>query len=195
MGEFWLGEVERFRQDNPNHEPGGAVMVGDSITAAFPATAFFPGVHIVNRGISGDRLIGVIARRSESIFDLRPRKVFLLVGVNDVALFPDMPITEFERQYRFLFDQIRTNCPEVEVFVQTIMPIRGQYAPANARVLQVNALLRRLAGAYSFHCIDLHGHFTNAQGEMREAYSDDGVHPNMTGAAVWAELLRPYLCH
>ncbi len=194
MGEFYLERVAAFAAENPSRPKHGIVMVGDSITQGFDAGHYFPGADITNRGISGDRLIGVILRQEESIYQLDPAKLFLLIGVNDAALFPqDMPMDEFERQYRYLFSNIKHHCPKCDVYIQSIMPIRGTYAAANPLIVQVNDLLRKLAKEYRFHFVDTHAAFRDASGEMRPELADDGVHPNAKGCALWAEQLRPYM--
>jgi lysophospholipase L1-like esterase len=193
MGDHWHERVEEFRRENATLDPGGIVMVGDSITQGLCTGEFFPGIPIINRGISGDRIIGVIARLDESIFDLEPRRIFLLIGVNDAGMHPEMEFPEYEHQLRFLFDQIARRCPETDVIIQSIMPIRGEYAHANARIREVNSLLRTLAQAHGFRYLDLQPLLSDENGEMRPEFADDGVHPNVRGCEVWCEALRPFV--
>lgn len=193
MGDYWLKRVEEFHKDNLNYEPGCIVMVGDSIMQGFPVKELFPNVSIINRGISGDRVIGVIARQNESIYDLKPSKVFLLIGSNDAGLFPDMGMDEFYRQYDYLFRNMKHHCPKCEIFIQSVLPIRGKYASANPRIIEINKILRKLSKKYNFHYIDLYSHFRNKNGEMKVEYSDDGVHFNIMGNRVWRDILEPYV--
>lgn len=65
--------------------------MGDSLTNEFPIHELLALrkderlFHIHNRGIGGDTTDGVLRRMAESIWDLQPNKVFLLIGTNDLA--------------------------------------------------------------------------------------------------------------
>ena len=60
------------------------LFVGNSITDGGEWGEQFNDLRIKNRGISGDITTGVMHRLSD-IASGRPAKVFLLIGVNDVA--------------------------------------------------------------------------------------------------------------
>lgn len=193
MGEHWLERVEEFREDHSKRPIAGIVLVGDSITAAFPCEKFFPDLSVVNRGISGDRIVGVILRLNESVYELRPAKAFLMIGINETLFPKEMSLDECERQYRFLFSELRKHCQGCQIYLQTLLPIYGQYSANNPMVYDLNCLLRRLAPEYGFHLLDVHSVFRAENGEMNREYSDDGVHPNAKGYQRWADFLRPYL--
>ena len=56
-----------------------------SIAQRFDLEVFFPHWPGINRGISGDHIDGVIERLSNSAIELKPEKIFLLIGINDVG--------------------------------------------------------------------------------------------------------------
>jgi lysophospholipase L1-like esterase len=62
------------------------VLLGDSITQGWGEdfSAWFPGMKIANRGISGDTSRGVLIRLEEDVLALDPRAVVLLIGTNDL---------------------------------------------------------------------------------------------------------------
>src|SRR5271165_596600 len=61
------------------------VMLGDSLTEGGPWRELTGCLYLVNRGIGGDTSGGVLARLDE-IIALKPRAVFLMIGVNDISL-------------------------------------------------------------------------------------------------------------
>src|SRR5205807_6682662 len=69
-----------------DREYGAVVMLGDSITQGWndDFSAWFPGLKIANRGISGDTSRGVLSRLQEDVLALEPRAVVLLIGTNDL---------------------------------------------------------------------------------------------------------------
>ena len=62
------------------------VLLGDSITQGWGEdfSAWFPGMKIANRGISGDTSRGVLIRLKEDVLALDPQSVVLLIGTNDL---------------------------------------------------------------------------------------------------------------
>src|SRR5687767_14138172 len=74
----WAGRAERDR--------GTVVLLGDSITQGWGEdfSAWFPGMKVANRGISGDTSRGVLIRVDEDVLDLQPAAVVLLIGTNDL---------------------------------------------------------------------------------------------------------------
>src|SRR5580765_5539311 len=74
----WAGRVQQ------DHK--AVVLLGDSITQGWGEdfSAWFPGMKIANRGISGDTSRGVLIRLKEDVLDLQPQAIVLLVGTNDL---------------------------------------------------------------------------------------------------------------
>ncbi len=63
---------------------GDIIFVGNSITDGGEWSELFNDLKIKNRGISGDITAGVISRIDE-VSNRKPSKVFLMIGVNDLA--------------------------------------------------------------------------------------------------------------
>ncbi|HDW0335773.1 TPA: hypothetical protein RKY49_004741, partial [Escherichia coli] len=60
------------------------IMLGDSITETGRWSDFFPSVSIANYGIAGDTSQG-IKNRLEPIINAKPKKVFIMIGTNDLT--------------------------------------------------------------------------------------------------------------
>src|SRR5256885_6694929 len=74
----WAAHIEQDRH--------AIVLLGDSITQGWGEdfSAWFPGMKIANRGISGDTSRGVLVRLEDDVLALHPRAVVLLIGTNDL---------------------------------------------------------------------------------------------------------------
>ena len=59
-------------------------MLGDSLTDNGEWGELFPSVRIINRGISGQKTVEMLGRLDEIIIR-KPKKVFILAGINDLA--------------------------------------------------------------------------------------------------------------
>jgi lysophospholipase L1-like esterase len=188
FGPEWNKRVETFHQDNLKREPGGIVMVGDSITDWFPLDKHFPGVNVANRGIAGDTIVGVLKREDESFYELKPSKVFLLIGVNNIASDIDRPLEAYELEYRLIFKRLKERLPKAKIHIQSVMPVAGGlvtlYPTINPTIDAVNGLLKKLAAEYGFEYLDLK--------PVMADYAADGLHPIEAGYAAWTAFLMPY---
>src|SRR5438552_1916594 len=81
----WNERRSKFA-DRADQDRNAVVMLGDSITEGWrdDFTAWFPGMKIANRGISGDTSRGVLIRLQEDVLALQPQAVVLLIGTNDL---------------------------------------------------------------------------------------------------------------
>ncbi|MGQ0516039.1 GDSL-type esterase/lipase family protein, partial [Bacillus sp. D-CC] len=70
--------------NSDNKLESGVLFLGDSLTDFNEWDEAFPGIKTYNRGISGDTTVGLIHRLNQ-VISLKPSKIFLMIGVNDLA--------------------------------------------------------------------------------------------------------------
>ena len=82
-----------------------------------------PGAYdILNRGVSGDRVVDIYARMQRDIVNLAPDCLSLLIGVNDVwhsiSNNPNgVSAPKFERVYDWLLTELREALPDLRVII------------------------------------------------------------------------------
>ncbi len=168
-------------------EPGDTVFLGDSITAGGAWNELFPGQMVRNRGISGDTTEGVLARM-DNIVEGRPGKLFLLIGTND--LFFDVEQADIVANILEILAVIRSESPETEIFVQSILPRAVDYKD---RVESLNSTLRSVIPSYA-KWIDLHPLFLDDEGvSINNSLSNDELHLLGAGYRVWQEAILEYM--
>lgn len=165
--------------------PGDVVMLGDSITAAGPWHEVLPGVPLRNRGVPGDTTGDVLARLGQ-VTAGRPGQVFLLVGTNDLGV--GLRQGDILRHHEALLWQLRTEAPDAEVVVQSVLPRERRCA---GRVQALNAGLAALARHSRCQYLDLWPVFATPDGALRAELTNDGLHLLGEGYERWAEVLRP----
>lgn len=184
--------VRFFRSEN--NAMSTVVLLGDSITEGFDVAKWFPFRRVLNRGIGSDTIgvvpvekdrRGVLRRLDTSVFDCATSHVFLMIGVNDLG--ETRPLDQMRAGYRVILETIRQRTPGVTVHVQSLLPTRGRFSHLNERVVEVNQVLRELAAEFNYPYVDLHSHFTDDKGELREEFTRDGLHITEPGYAVWKE--------
>jgi lysophospholipase L1-like esterase len=163
------------------------VMLGDSITEAAPWDELTGCRSMLNRGIGGDTTAGVLARLDD-VVKLRPRAIFLLIGVNDIAL--GVPREQTLDNYRRILD--RLDAASVRTFVAYVLPVARSYAKwrNNDGITALNAAIAGLvAGRARTTAIDLRPLVSGSDGFLREDLSYDGLHLSAEGYAIWRDAI------
>ena len=165
-------------------ETGGVLFVGDSITyGAGDWSRWFPGVQTSNQGIGGDRTAALLSRMG-TITRGTPARTFLMIGTNDLSggLAPD----EAADGAIAVAEGIAAGIPGTDLYVQAVLPRDAGMAEA---VEAVNARLEAAAGEAGYTYLDLHPAFAAPDGTLRAELTEDELHLNERGYALWAELI------
>lgn len=172
------------------------VMFGNSLTHGGEWAQLLGDNRVVNRGINGDVVQGLIDR-VDAVTDGQPAKIFLLIGANDVS--HDLTADSIATAIGGLIDVIRARTPQTQLYVQSVLPVNNSFGRYKAmrgkeQVLRdINTLLQPIATAKGATWIDLHSHFTDKDGNLRADLTNDGLHLLPEGYAIWCEILRSYL--
>jgi lysophospholipase L1-like esterase len=175
------------------HSRKDIVFLGNSLTFWADWSELLGSPLYKNRGIPGDTSYGVLERLNE-VIQGRPAKVFILIGINDLARnFPDSVILN---NYRRIIQRIQAGSPSTRIYFQTMLPtndsfgkLKNHYNNEN-RIQAINASLENMAIQEKVTLINLYSHFTDAAGKLKNEYTWDGVHLTLAGYARWAELLE-----
>lgn len=174
------------------HSRKDIVFVGNSLTFWADWSELLGSPRYKNRGIPGDITFGVLERLDE-VIQGRPAKVFILIGINDLARnIPDSVILE---NYRRMIQRIKAGTPFTRIYFQTMLPTNDSFGKLKnhynreEQILSINAALKALAEKENIEVIDLFPHFTNAAGKLKKECTWDGVHLTLAGYTRWAELL------
>lgn len=175
---------------------GDILFVGNSITDGAEWSELFDEAHIKNRGISGDITAGVIARLEE-ITNRKPAKVFLMIGVNDLArgLSPDSVL----KNIIWITSYIKQQTPATKLYVQSILPVNGvfkkfgSHTDKGGQIKTVNAQLQKAAATYHYTFTDLHTAFSDNEGNLKADLTNDGLHLNGEAYLLWKHLIYPFV--
>jgi len=170
---------------------GHIVFVGDSIIDQCEWNELF-GIPILNRGIGGDTTVHLLNRIDE-VVALKPSKVFLMIGVNDIQ--GHLPITDTIARY----ERILAALKDSKVYILSPLPVNNHIffkdlgrTLDNGKVLELDRQIQTLAAKHAIPFIDLYSHFVK-DGDMDPEYTFDGIHPNGKGYLIFKEVIQPYL--
>ena len=180
--------VERHRRENLELRSRCVLLLGDSLTEAFPTRLTEPRGWAL-RGISGDRVRHVRNRLEGSVLGAPCSEIAILAGSNDVIVDGATP-RAVGLEVASLAETLRANGRQV--VITTLPPARGRFADANGRISAVNEELRALS-AQGFTVVDLHRALADTTGQLDERFSRDGLHLTVAAYERWAELLDEVL--
>lgn len=167
-------------------EPVEAVFMGNSITDLWIANDpdFFTRNGFLDRGISGQTTMQMLARFRQDVIDLHPEAVVILAGINDIAQ-NQGPIS-----LENTFGNIVSMCElaqanRIRVVLCSLLPCdrcswRPEVEPAPL-VARLNEKLKAYAAQNKIAYVDFYAAFANANGGLDQRFSKDGCHPTLYG--------------
>jgi lysophospholipase L1-like esterase len=182
----WAARVEKDRN--------AVVFLGDSITQGWGEdfSAWFPGLKIANRGISGDTSRGVLIRLKEDVLALEPKAVVLLIGTNDLEEQAD-PET-IAANLKLILAALKEHDSKMPIVLCQVFPSSESKKRPSSKIKKVNQLCAdAVKGNAQVTLVETWPLFADAQGDAVPAEFPDLLHPNQAGYAKWAGGLRPVL--
>ena len=185
-----------LRELNKAAIPGGIAFVGDSITEEYPVSEMFPHeLNIYNRGNSGIIAVQVLENFDTHITDLKPDKVFLLIGTNDLA---GANTEDTAKTIQEICAKAADICHKV--YLLSVYPVNtrandiNNMAAAgnrsNATICELNSLIKTTPNVTY---IDVYNRLTGAGGELKAEYTVDGLHLSADGYRTVTQILYPYV--
>lgn len=129
----------------------------------------------------------------DCVADLGAKKVYIMLGMNDVAN-PDMDETiQLANQ---LISNIKEKSPSVQIYLQSVTPmIRSMYRDDfdNSTIREFNRKLKEYACSNEHYYLDIYSAVADEDGYLQDEYCSDpedmGMHFNFTADKVWEDYL------
>ena len=152
----------------------------------------YPGQYkVLNRGISGNRIVDLYARIKQDIINLKPDILSILIGVNDIwheLVFQNgVPADKFFKIYSMLIEEIKAALPDTKIiilepFILKASATEEHWEEFRTQVPVMAAKAREIADKYGLPFVELQNKFDEALQYQPEAYwLEDGVHPSAAG--------------
>ncbi len=175
--------------------PDDIIFLGNSITDGAEWSELLGNPHAKNRGISGDRVKGVF-ERLDPITAGKPSKIFLMIGINDVAAGDS--VAAIVEGIEAIVERIKAETPRTRIYIESVLPVNDCYNRFKGHtsrwqmVAEINAGLQKLAASEGAAYVDLYSAFVDpATGKMKPEYSNDGLHLLGNGYLKWIEIIKP----
>ena len=202
-------KLERFRILNQNAKKGEILFTGSSLMEQFPVNELLMtrGMRqvVYNRGIGGFTTEDMLRNMEEMVFALKPRKIFINIGTNDIGS-QGYRLEKLMENYGKIIAQIRERLPEAEIYMMAYYPVNetdklpeGEWAKTmfltrtNENISIANKAVEEMAGRMGCHFINVNQGLTDEAGKLKKEFTVEGIHMYANGYEVVLENMRPFL--
>jgi len=178
----------------PNSEKD-IIFLGNSITDYTDWNELLQLPEARNRGISGDITFGVLQRLTE-VTEGKPAKVFILIGINDIAR--NIPDSIILNNYKKIIEKIQAESPHTKIYFNNLLPVNNSFPDRahfnkDEHIANVNAGLWELCVKKKITLINIHDLFLDENKKLDKQLTYDGLHLNADGYKLWSQILKPYI--
>lgn len=180
------------------------VFTGDSITQEYPIDEFFIEETIYNRGVNGYRTDELLRSFKKAVIEIFPRKIFILIGTNDMSIKDTHPETALENTKKII-ELIQNELAGCGIYLLSVYPInisnnlkinkelkvKKKYYPS--KIIVLNKLYKNLAREKEIAYIDIYNRMVNEDNMIPLEYTIDGLHLSVAGYSFVSEILKQYL--
>lgn len=152
--------------------------------------------EVMNCGISGNRVVDLLARWKRDCLNLKPDVITILIGVNDVwhefGNHDGVSVLLFEEVYRILLRETFAALPQTRLILMGAYVMPGpattpDWDVFSGEVAARREVTRKLAEEFGLTYVDLQEAFDEAQKKFPvQRWTGDGVHPTAAGHEVIA---------
>ena len=100
------------------------IFLGNSITNGGEWAELLGNPHVKNRGISGDRA-DTMLDRLHIITKGKPAKIFLLIGINDLA--GGRSVENIAKDIDEIAERIKKESPSTRLYLQSVLPLNPKF--------------------------------------------------------------------
>jgi lysophospholipase L1-like esterase len=174
------------------------VLMGDSITEFWKVNdeAFFTSNNLINRGISGQTTPQMLLRFRQDVIDLKPSKVVILAGINDIA--ENTGPISLETVFGNIVSMVElAKANNIKVVLCSVLPSNKfnwnpKIEPAD-KVIALNKMIKAYVLKNKISFVNYYSAMVDANKGLDVKYGEDGVHPNLNGYKLMESLLLKVL--
>ena len=192
-----ITDASRSRESDGSRGHGYATLVAARMLFDHPGQ-----FNVINRGISGNRIVDLYARIKKDFLNLKPDYLSILIGVNDVwheygAEPNGVEDSRFRKVYDLLIEELKAELPELKIYILEPFVLRGPATTERWEDFDREVRLRAksakwIAEKHNLPFIPLQDKFDALCETCESAYwLVDGVHPSAAGHELIArELMK-----
>ena len=176
------------------------IFIGDSIVEYYPLQELLGTAKtIVNRGIRGYQTGLLLENLDAHLYGDAVDQIVLLIGTNDIG--KDIPMNEALDNLEGVIQSLNRDYPLSQIKLVSILPVNeGEeykqtvYIRTNEKIREWNQAYEALASAYmQVDFLPIYDSLTDSEGQLKSAYTTDGLHLSVAGYQALSEALKGVL--
>ena len=176
------------------------IFIGDSIVEYYPLQELFGTAKtIVNRGIRGYQTGLLLDNLDAHLYGDAVDQIVLLIGTNDIG--KDVSMNDALDNLERVIQSIARYYPLSQIKLLSILPVNeGEkykqtvYIRTNEKIREWNQAYEALASAYmQVDFVPVYDSLIDSEGQLKSAYTTDGLHLSVAGYQALSEALKGYL--
>ncbi|MBQ3428069.1 MAG: SGNH/GDSL hydrolase family protein [Clostridia bacterium] len=181
-----ITDAMRWRESDQYRGSGYATIVSAKLGYDHPDKYEF-----INRGISGNRVVDLLARIKCDTINLKPDVMSILIGINDVwhelSAQNGVDADIYEEYYRLLIKQIKAALPDIRIIILEPFLLKGSATAEKWEIFRPEAekraaISKKIAAEFGLDFVPLMKKFDDAvKIAPPEYWIMDGVHPTAAG--------------
>ena len=189
-------KIDKYRILNETVVKGQILFTGSSLMEQFPINELLMtekmNCIIYNRGVGGFTTDDMLENMDVQVFGTEPSKIFINIGTNDISnpsISFEEALTHTMTNYENILVQIKEKLPETQVYMMAYYPVKedapipdGPWGETmfknrnNTNIPIANEAVKKLADKFGYTYIDVNNGLTDANGNLKEEYTIEGVH-------------------
>lgn len=160
------------------------LFLGDSIFWQYKTDEFFKDYNIINSGTNGITALETLNVIEENVYKYNPTTIFVLLGTND--LYHGYNSEETLEHLKNLIDKIHSDKPEIKINILSLLPINKTDDPkivkeannnkTNEQINEINEQIKKYCDEKNFTYINVHDVLVDDNGDLKLAYTNEGLH-------------------
>ncbi len=190
-------DIQNFKkQDSIQHPAQHAILFigSSSFTKWTDVQSYFPTYTIINRGFGGSTLPDVIRYANDIIFPYHPKQIVIYCGENDLASSDTLTPQIVFNRFKQLFELIRNKMPDENIVYISIKPSPSRQN-LMAKMIESNKLIKNFfQHQTNAEFVDVFSKMLDGDNKpIKEIFTEDSLHMNAKGYAIWQKAIEPYL--
>ena len=176
------------------------IFIGDSIVEYYPLQELLGTAKtIVNRGIRGYQTGLLLDNLDAHLYGDAVDQIILLIGTNDIG--KEVPMSRALTNLESVIQTISRDYPLSQIKLVSILPVnegkeykQTVYIRTNEKIREWNQAYETLAFAYmQVDFVPIYDSLTDSEGQLKSAYTTDGLHLSVAGYQALSDALKTYL--
>ena len=176
------------------------IFIGDSIVEYYPFQELLGTAKtIVNRGIRGYQTGLLLDNLDAHLYGDAVDQIVLLIGTNDIG--KDIPMNDALDNLEGVIQSLNRDYPLSQIKLLSVLPVNeGEeykqtvYIRTNEKIRKWNQAYEALASSYmQVDFVPIYDSLTDTEGQLKSAYTTDGLHLSVAGYQALSDALKMYL--